>query len=83
MPVIKIGRNEYTFTEDDVFLDNGSCIQVLTRDGVSQGYARYSPLCLTQKAIKDLEKRCKRVEIKDHPYSGKSRLEVFYYEEEE
>ncbi len=76
-----MGRNEYTFTAKDVFIDNGACVQCITQGGVYQGYGRYAPLKLTQKALKSLSKNCERVIITDHPYSGKPSLEVFYYKE--
>ncbi len=74
---IKMGRGEYTFTEEDVFLDNGACVQCLSIR-LSRGY-HSSTLKLTKKALSWLGKNCERVTIDDHYYSGQKRLEVFYY----
>lgn len=60
---IKIGRGTVTFTEEDVFVDNGACIQCNTKKGSHLGYGSYSILQLTKKAVKELESRCDRVDV--------------------
>lgn len=54
---LKIGRHTYNITESDVFMDNGSCVQLL-----SQRYGRRFFPVLSKKAIKKIA-RFKRIEI--------------------
>lgn len=49
---MKIGRNEYEITERDVFLDNGHCIQCLTKRKMDGWFE--IPIKLTKKAEKEL-----------------------------
>jgi len=51
---LKIGRHTYKITEDDEFLDNHSCVQLLTqsKERISWGH-RPTP-CLSKKAIKEI-----------------------------
>ena len=60
---IKMGREVFTFTEEDVFVDNGSCIQCNTKKGRHLGYVSYGILLLTKKAVKELESSCDRVDV--------------------
>ena len=42
---IKVGRHEYEITEADEFLDNGSCVQLLTQSKESSAWgARKRPI---------------------------------------
>ena len=66
---IKIGREVVTFTEEDVFIDNGVCIQCNTKKGRYRGYGSYCILQLTKKAVKELEAKCDRVNVVQKPHS--------------
>lgn len=75
MITIKIGREVITFTEEDVFIDNGACIQCKTKKGKHEGYGRYGILMLTKKALKELESKCERKIIE----VTKSKVQYFSY----
>lgn len=66
---LKIGRNEYEITAQDVFLDNGSCIQLLTQSKeqlVKWGH-RPNPK-LSKRAMREIES-CERIPV-DHKYGA-------------
>lgn len=52
---MKINRYERLIGEDDLILDNGSCIQVVTQKG---GFAQYgyAPLIMSKKLFNELKK---------------------------
>ena len=58
---IKMGRKIETFTEDDLFLDNGRCVQCMTNYGFRAKHSTASWLMMTKKAIKILELSCDRI----------------------
>lgn len=74
---IKIGKEVYTFTEDDVFLDNKACVQCLTKSVYITAAWTSSPLKMTKKALKLLDEKCERVTITTHNYSKIEGLTVF------
>lgn len=74
---IKIGRELVTFTDKDIFLDNGACVQCKTKQGKHMGYGRYTNLLLTKKALKELESKCERFNVRTSP----SGVEYFQYKE--
>lgn len=50
---LKIGRMVYDITEADKFLDNGACIQIMTRRGPWSGWHRTIPV-LTKTATHEI-----------------------------
>ncbi len=74
---IKIGREVYTFTEDDVFLDNGACVQCFTKSVFTNISILNPPLKMTNKALKLLDEKCERVIITTHNFSKIEGLTVF------
>ena len=51
---MKINKYIKPIGKDDLILDNGSCIQVVTQKG-SWGNYGYAPLCMSKKLFKDLK----------------------------
>lgn len=55
---LKIGRNVVNITENDIVVDNGTCIQVITR--IIADYSEYPPqkhpLRMSKKLFKELKK---------------------------
>ena len=41
---IKVGRIFYNITTDDVFLDNGACVQLITQKGPLKDWRHTSPV---------------------------------------
>lgn len=78
---IKIGRDVLTFTEDDVFIDNGACVQCRTQRGKHMGHGRYCNLVLTKKALKELESKCKRENIEMEKTRWNLGVQYFRYKE--
>lgn len=54
--LMKINRYIKTIGKDDLILDNGACIQVVTQNG-SWGDYNYAPLVMSKKLFKDLKTR--------------------------
>jgi hypothetical protein len=52
---LKIGRDTYQITENDRFLDNGACVQLVTQKGRWENYS-YKNIVLTQKAVREISK---------------------------
>lgn len=52
---MKINRYEKLIGEDDLILDNGSCIQVVTQKGAFCQYG-YAPLIMSKKLFNELKK---------------------------
>lgn len=52
---IKIGRYEKSIGKDDLILDNGACIQVVTQIGTALGWGQFSNLQMSKKLFKDLK----------------------------
>lgn len=50
---LKIGRREFDITEADKFMDNGACVQIITRRIPAGSWNMTSPI-LTKKAIRDI-----------------------------
>ena len=53
---LKIKRHEYEITEKDEFLDNGSCIQLLTQSKEYDRWAQESTPKLSQKMVKEISR---------------------------
>lgn len=51
---LKIGRYEYEITENDKLMDNGACVQFLTKRG-PRGKWGHKSLVLTKKALREIE----------------------------
>lgn len=54
MIVIKIGRHEYEITLNDEFMDNGSCVQLLTQSKEPSKFGRRPLPVLSSRAIKQI-----------------------------
>ena len=66
---LKIGRNIYTITDKDEFMDNGNCVQLLTQSKELSQWGRRSNPVLSKKTIKEIEKYKKT--FIDHAYRSK------------
>jgi len=53
---LKIGRNEYEITCSDIFMDNGSCVQLMTQSKGRLSWGSSPSPVLSQKAIKQINK---------------------------
>lgn len=53
---LKIKRHEYEITEKDEFLDNGSCIQLLTQSKEHDRWMQESTPKLSQKMVKEISR---------------------------
>lgn len=51
---LKIGRHTYTITEDDKFLDNGACVQLLTQSKEKGEWGRKPIPKLSKRAAKEI-----------------------------
>lgn len=52
---LKIGRHEYEISAQDAFMDNGSCVQLLTQS-LEKGTWEYRPNPkLSKRAIREIE----------------------------
>ena len=51
---LKIGRITYDITNNDVFMDNGYCVQLITRTA-GYGWTKHYPV-LSKRAIKEIDK---------------------------
>ena len=71
---LKIGRNIYTITEKDSFMDNGTCVQLLTQSEERSLWGRKPHSVLSKRAIKEIS-NYKRVQHK-HNY-GDMDLQIF------
>lgn len=67
---IKIGRYEYTFTENDIFLDNGSTVQCLTVNDDSGSTWHKFPVRITKKAMKEILDKCEMVDKKYNSFGN-------------
>lgn len=52
---MKINRYIKTIGENDLILDNGSCIQVVTQNGACVGFGHYACLGMSKKLFRDLK----------------------------
>ena len=52
---MKINRYIKHIGKDDLILDNGSCIQVLTQDGARTGWLGCAPLPMSKKLFQELK----------------------------
>jgi hypothetical protein len=51
---LKIGRTTYDITNDDIFMDNGACVQLITQKA-GHGWASRYPV-LSKRAVKEINK---------------------------
>lgn len=73
MLTLKIGRNEYAITKDDSFMDNGSCVQLLTQSKEPISWGRQPHPVLSKIATKEI-KAFPRMQ-NEHSYGDK--VQVF------
>lgn len=74
MLTLKIGRNKYDITENDKFLDNGACIQLLTQNKNKPGAWGRRPVPVLSKMAEKELKAFLRIQRK-HNYGAS--VEVF------
>lgn len=53
---LKIGRYTYNITEKDLFLDNGSCVQLTTQSQEKSDWGHKPNPILSKRAIKHISK---------------------------
>lgn len=53
---MKIGRYVKHIGKNDLILDNGACIQVVTQKGSRTGWIGHSPLLMSKKLFSELKK---------------------------
>ena len=56
MLTLKIGRHEYQIQENDCFMDNGSCVQLLTQSKEKSFYGISPSPVLSKRAILEINK---------------------------
>ena len=71
---LKIGRNIYTITEEDMFMDNGCCVQLMTQSKEISNWGKRPTPILSKRAIKEISKY-DRIQH-SHNYNQKD-LQVF------
>lgn len=76
---LKIKRNEYEITSDDIFMDNNACIQLLSQSKELSNHGRKPNPVLSKRAEKEI-KKFERVQL-THRYG--SNVEVFKLKIEE
>ncbi len=52
---IKIGRHVYEITSEDVFMDNGACVQLLTQSKLRGDWGKPINPMLSKKLVNDLD----------------------------
>ncbi len=62
---IKVGKYEYEITKDDLFLDNGACVQLMTQTE-EYNWGRPVAPTLSKRAVKEID-QYNRIQ-KDHRY---------------
>jgi len=65
---VKIGRHKYEITEDDEFMDNGACVQLISQSMEKGDWGRRPNPILSKKAIKEIA-AYDRVQL-PHSYGG-------------
>lgn len=53
---LKIGRNTYDISSDDRFMDNGSCVQLLTQSKERSGFGFKAHPVLSKRAVAEISK---------------------------
>ncbi len=53
---LKIGRHEYVITGEDVFINNGACVQLLSQSKEKSTWGNRPNPVLPQRAIKEINK---------------------------
>jgi hypothetical protein len=53
---LKIARHEYSITRQDRFLDNGSCVQLISQSKEISNWGRQANPVLSQRAEKEISK---------------------------
>ncbi len=74
---LKVGKNTYDITKDDLFIDNGACVQLLTQSNEKREWGHHPNPVLSKRAIKELSKY-KKIQKKHH-YDSKT-LEIYSLE---
>lgn len=64
---IKIKRHEYKITNDDIFMDNGACVQLLSQSKEPSNWGHQPNPVLSKRAVKEIN-AYKRIEQK-HSYT--------------
>lgn len=56
MLTLKIGRHSYQIKEDDRFMDNGACVQLLTQSKEKYIYGQSQAPVLSKRAVAEISK---------------------------
>ena len=72
MIVLKIGRNEYGITSDDIFLDNGVCVQLLTQSAERSTRSGKPNPVLSKRTVEEIS-AYKRIH-KNHTYPANAQV---------
>ena len=62
MITLKIGKHEYSISDKDKFVDNGSCVQLLTQSKEPSTWGRFPNPVLSKRAVKEIA-RFERVTV--------------------
>jgi len=62
---VKIGRHEYEITQEDCFLDNGKCVQLMTQSQEPVEWGRRANPVLSKRLVKELDGKYRRREFVD------------------
>lgn len=65
---LKIGRHEYEITSSDQFMDNGSCVQLLTQSKECSVWGKRPTPVLSKRAVKEISEH-KRIQ-RNHNYGN-------------
>jgi len=68
---LKIGRHEYEITDDDTFMDNGSCVQLTSQS--KERWGQQADPVLSKRAVKEIADY-ERMQLQ-HGYG--SRVQIF------
>lgn len=70
---LKIGRHTYDITEEDQFMDNGNCVQLLTQSKERFDWGTQPNPCLSKRAVKEIA-ALNRISL-EHNYGD--RVQIF------
>ena len=65
---LKIGRHRYEVTADDVFMDNGNCLQLLTQSKENSSFGKRAHPLLSKRTANEIDKFEKKQ--REHTYGN-------------
>jgi hypothetical protein len=71
MIIVRIGRHEYEITGQDQFMDNGSCVQLLTQSKETPNWGYRPSPTLSKRAIKEIDRFAKKIHKHEFGERGK------------